>query len=220
MESFDLIRQRINAACARCGRDPRDVTLVGASKTVEAARLEQFFRAGLTDFGENYIQEGVAKVEYFRARNLNANWHFIGALQSNKASQAVAHFDLIHSLDRVSLAKALDKAARKIGKVQRVLIQVNLGEESSKGGVSPSELAQLYKKIAPMDGLKIEGLMSLPPAQQDEKITRGYHRQLRQLLGMVAGETLSMGMSGDFEIAIEEGAKIIRVGTALFGGRV
>lgn len=219
MESLDLIRQRIQTSCARCGRDPRDVTLVGASKTVEAARLEEFFRAGLTNFGENYIQEGIAKVAYFRERDLNAAWHFIGALQSNKAREAVAHFDLIHSLDRISLARALDKAAHRIGKVQRVLIQVNLGEESSKGGVMPDALVDLSQQLAPMDGLKIEGLMSLPPAHQDAEVTRGYHRRLRQLLGNVSGETLSMGMSGDFEMAIEEGAKIIRVGTALFGRR-
>ena len=219
MQSLALIHQRIAAACARAGRDPRSITLVGASKTVAAPRLAEFFAAGLTDFGENYVQEGVAKIDHFREHELQANWHFIGALQSNKAREAVAHFDLIHSLDRISLAKALDKEARKLGKQQRVLIQVNLGEEESKAGVVPEELKALFAKVSQMDALKVEGLMSLPPHHDDAERMRGYHRRLRELLDSVEGETLSMGMSRDFEVAIEEGATIIRVGSALFGAR-
>ena len=219
MESLELVRQRISAACARADRNPRDVTLVGASKTVEAPRLAQFFAAGLADFGENYLQEALAKIEYFRQHNLDATWHFIGALQSNKAREAVAHFDLIHSLDRLSLARALNKEARKINKIQRVLIQVNLGEEASKGGVLPAELKSLFEGVAKLEHLKVAGLMSLPPYHEDYEAMRGYHQRLRELLPNVSGEVLSMGMSGDFEVAIEQGAKIIRVGTALFGAR-
>ena len=220
MQSLDEIQQRINAACARAGRDPQSVQLIGASKTVEAARLEPYFRAGLRDFGENYVQEGVAKVEWFGERDLNANWHFIGALQSNKAREAVANFELIHSLDRMSLAKALDKEARAIGKTQRVLIQVNLGDEASKGGVEVEKLEELYEKAGQMKNLAIEGLMSLPPYHEDAQKMRVYHRKLRELsvkLGL--GGELSMGMSGDYEVAIEEGATQIRIGTALFGKR-
>ncbi len=219
MPPLDSVQQRLAAACARAGRDPQSVTLVGASKTVAAPRLAQFFAAGLADFGENYIQEGVAKVEYFREHNLSANWHFIGALQSNKAREAVASFDLIHSLDRLSLAKALDKEARKVDKIQRVLIQVNLGEEDSKAGVAPNDLSALFEKVVRMDNLKVEGLMSLPPNHDDVERMREYHRKLRELLPQVLGQTLSMGMSRDFEVAIEEGATIIRVGTLLFGER-
>ena len=220
MQSLQNIQQRINAACARAGRAPQSVQLIGASKTVEAARLQAYFEAGLDNFGENYIQEGVAKVEWFDEHNLKAHWHFIGALQSNKAREAVAHFELIHSLDRMSLARELDKEARKIGKVQRVLIQVNVGDEKSKGGIDTERLEELYKKVVKMDNLVVEGLMSLPPYEEDAEKMRLYHRQLRELSAELGiGPELSMGMSGDFEVAIEEGATKIRVGTALFGAR-
>ena len=220
MQSLQTIQQRINAACARAGRNPQSVQLIGASKTVEAARLKPYFAAGLANFGENYIQEGIAKVEWFGAHALNAHWHFIGALQSNKAREAIAHFELIHSLDRMSLAKELNKEARKIGKVQRVLIQVNLGAEDSKGGINADKLEDLYQNIIQLENLSVEGLMSLPPYDEDAEKMRVYHRRLRELsLGLGIGPELSMGMSNDFEVAIEEGATKIRVGTALFGGR-
>ncbi len=221
MQSLQLIRDDIAAACARAGRDADSVQLIGASKTVEAARLEPYLAAGLTHFGENYIQEGIAKVEHFRQRNLDARWHFIGALQSNKAREAVAHFELIHSLDRISLAKELNKEAGKINKVQRVLIQVNVGDESSKGGVAPDGLAELYQKISQMENLRVEGLMSLPPYKEDARMMRPFHVELRELsVELGIGPQLSMGMSGDYAVAIEEGATKIRIGTALFGARV
>ncbi len=221
MQSLQIIRDNINAACARVGRDPQGVQLIGASKTVEAARLEPYFAAGLTDFGENYIQEALDKVAYFRERNLNAHWHFIGALQSNKAREAVANFELIHSVDRMSLAKELDKEARKIGKVQRVLIQVNVGDEASKAGVAPNGLAALFEKIGQLENLAVEGLMSLPPYDEDSEKTRVFHAKLRELsVKLGIGPELSMGMSRDYEVAIEEGATKIRIGTALFGARV
>ena len=218
-DAIGAVRQRIAAACARAGRDADSVRLIGASKTVEAARLAQYFGAGLTDLGENYIQEAIAKVRYFEEHDLKANWHFIGALQSNKAREAVAHFDLIHSLDRISLAKSLDKEAAKINKIQRVLIQVNLEEETSKGGVSPGELGNLYRQVGSMDSLRVEGLMSLPPYREDSAQMREYHRQLCALAQGLELKELSMGMSGDYEVAIEQGATQIRVGTLLFGAR-
>ena len=220
MQSLQTIQQHIRAACARAGRDPQTVQLIGASKTVGAARLEPFFAAGLHNFGENYIQEGSAKVAWFGAHDLNAHWHFIGALQSNKAREAVAHFGLIHSLDRMSLARELDKEARKIGKVQRVLIQVNVGDEASKAGVNAEKLEELYEKIGQLENLTVEGLMSLPPYDEDAEKMRPYHRRLRELgLKLGVGPQLSMGMSRDYEVAIEEGATKIRIGTALFGAR-
>ena len=223
-DSLRRTQNRIEAACALCGRDVSGVTLLGASKTVDAARLEAFFAGGLRDFGENYVQEGLNKVESFRAKNLGATWHFIGALQSNKAPMAVAHFDLVHSVDRMSLAKELHKEARKIGKVQRVLLQVNLENEDSKAGVSPGELGGLCDAVSTLENLKIEGLMSLPPFEINPEDSRPFHRALRELSESLRPhfpslQFLSMGMSNDFEVAIEEGATHIRVGTALFGAR-
>ncbi len=224
MNSLDSIRTQIAAACERVGRSPQEVTLVGASKTVEAERLEPFCVQGLQDFGENYVQEGLPKIQFFRERELNPTWHLIGALQSNKARDAVAHFDLIHSLDRTSLAKELDKEARKIGKIQRALIQVNVGHEDSKAGISPDAVHQLLEACSAFPNLRVEGLMSLPPFSDDPEQTRPFHRQLRELRDQLntAGHSLSvlsMGMSRDFEIAIEEGATHVRIGTALFGTR-
>jgi pyridoxal phosphate enzyme (YggS family) len=224
MRSLELIRAQIVAACARADRNPDEITLVGASKTVEAARLQPFLEAGLTDFGENYIQEGVAKAGFFREHDLNATWHFIGALQSNKAREAVANFDCIHSVDRLSLARELDKEARKIGKIQRVLLQVNIGDESSKAGSAPDALPRLLEQCGALRNIKVEGLMSLPPYQENPENSRAYHRTLRELRDSVAScslplASLSMGMSRDFKVAIEEGATIVRIGTALFGTR-
>ncbi|RYG57032.1 YggS family pyridoxal phosphate-dependent enzyme, partial [bacterium] len=186
--------------------------------------LEPFFVEGLQNFGENYVQEGLPKVKFFRERDLNATWHLIGALQSNKAREAVAHFDLIHSLDRLSLAKELDKEARKLGKIQRVLIQVNVGHEDSKAGADPEAVPQLLEACSAFSNLQVEGLMSLPPYNDDAEQTRPYHRHLRELRETLMSSKhplpiLSMGMSRDFEIAIEEGATHVRIGTALFGTR-
>ena len=218
------IQNRIEAACARCERQVSGVTLIGASKTVAAARLASFFVEGVKNFGENYIQEGVQKTEFFREKKWSATWHFIGALQSNKAREAVAHFDLIHSVDRLSLARELDKEARKIGKVQRILLQVNLENESSKAGVLPAQLGALCEAVSQLENLQVEGLMSLPPFGENAEDARKYHRALRESRDDLSPRfpflmALSMGMSNDFETAIEEGATYIRLGTALFGAR-
>lgn len=218
------IQSLIEAACARAHRDPREVTLVGASKTHSASELGPFFAAGLTNFGENYVQEGLTKISTFQEQSLGAIWHLIGSLQSNKAREAVTNFEIIHSLDRLSLAKELDKEARKIGKVQRVLLQINVGHEDSKAGISPEKLPELLGATRQFSNLKVEGLMSLPPYDENPEETRVYHRQLRDLRDSLATSErplniLSMGMSRDFEIAIEEGATLVRIGTALFGTR-
>lgn len=224
LASLPTILQRVEAACLRSGRSPQSVVVVGASKRVAADRLEAFATSGLKHFGENYIQEGVAKVAEFESKNIEAHWHFIGALQSNKAREAVQHFELIHSVDRLSLANELDKEARKQDKIQRVLVQVNLAIESTKGGTAAEQLGELLDVIAHKQHLKIEGLMSLPPYSEDLEVMRGFHRQLRTLRDQYAPhfpqlKELSMGMSHDFEVAIEEGATIVRIGTALFGAR-
>ncbi len=224
MHPLQLIQSQIESACARVNRSLDEVTLIGASKTRPFEELEPFFKAGVRDFGENYVQEGIPKIRAFEQHNLSATWHLIGSLQSNKAREAVANFDLIHSVDRVSLARELDKEARKIGKTQRVLVQVNVGEENSKAGIAPEQLVVLLEQLLFMQNLRVEGLMSLPPYSDNAEDSRTFHRQLRELRDQLRTQhpelnTLSMGMSRDFQIAIEEGATLIRIGTALFGTR-
>jgi pyridoxal phosphate enzyme (YggS family) len=220
---LEELNARIAAACARSGRDATGVRLVGASKTVPAARLGEFIEAGLRHFGENYCQEGVAKIEALRAaENLppEATTHFIGALQSNKARMAVGHFDVIHSVDRISLAKAIDKAARESGKVQRVLLQVNVSGEASKGGCSPHALEELVEECDRFEHVIVEGLMALPAYEADAEKVRPSFVALRELRDRwIPGGGLSMGMSNDFEAAIEEGATLVRLGSVLFGAR-
>jgi pyridoxal phosphate enzyme (YggS family) len=223
-DSTHHIIERIESACARCNRSSSEITLVGASKKVEAARLATFINEELDNFGENYIQEGIGKAQYFEEKGLKAHWHFIGALQSNKAREAVRYFELIHSVDRLSLARELDKEASRIGKIQRILIQVNVGGENSKAGVKPVELGVLFAQVQRLGNLKVEGLMSLPPYMENPEESRPFHRKLRELRDSINGPDgelpfLSMGMSNDFEVAIEEGATHIRIGTALFGER-
>lgn len=224
MDSLLSIQNRILAACRRSGRETSEITLIGASKTVPAATLREFFEAGLADFGENYIREGLQKIRDFEAAKLHPHWHFIGSLQSNKAREAVRHFEFIHSVDRPSLAKELDKEARAINKTQRVLLQINLAGEGSKAGCSPDEAGNLLNLCTQLTNLRVEGLMSLPPFHEAPEKMRPYHRQLRELRDSLASglqplASLSMGMSNDFEVAIEEGATMVRVGTALFGAR-
>jgi pyridoxal phosphate enzyme (YggS family) len=172
------------------------------------------------------VQEGAAKMGVLRPLFPEVQWHLIGALQSNKARDAVAHFDMIHSVDRLSLIHALDKAAREKNKIQDILLQVNLGDESSKAGCSVDELGTLFAHCVEKENLRVRGLMCLPPFDEDPETRRPYFQQLRGLRDKLeSGSTpearfeLSMGMSNDFEIAIEEGATMIRVGTLLFGAR-
>lgn len=214
----------IAAAAKRVDRDPETVRLVGASKTVAVDRLRPAVSAGLAILGENYLQEAREKIN---ALELPVSWHFIGHLQSNKALAAVRLFDLIHSVDRPSLAQALDSAAAKINKVQDILLEVNLAQEDSKSGVKPDELESLLRICANLPHLQVRGLMTMPPWFSDPEQVRPYFRALRrtrdrlQALNLpgVALAELSMGMSGDFEVAIAEGATLVRIGTALFGVR-
>jgi pyridoxal phosphate enzyme (YggS family) len=224
------VSQRIAAACRRTGRNESEVTLVAASKTVTAASLVPYLRAGLNTCGENYVQEGITKQQEVASlleneHLLTTEWHLIGALQSNKARVAVENFELIHSLDRPTLAKELHKAAGTAGKQQRVLLQVNLSGEASKAGCAPEVLMEFAQLCSTYDHLLVEGLMCLPEFNADPEQVRPSFARLRILRdallqhGLVQGGALSMGMSGDFETAIEEGATLVRVGTALFGAR-
>jgi pyridoxal phosphate enzyme (YggS family) len=218
------IKDRIAAAARRAGRDPAQVRLVAVSKTVGLEALREAVAAGQRLFGENYLQEALEKIT---ALGPEAEWHFIGHLQSNKAKAAVGRFALIHSLDRLSLAEALEKAAARLGTVQGVLVQVNLAGEASKSGVAPEAAAELLQALKRFPHLRVMGLMTLPPFFPDPEAVRPYFRALRELRDRLKAQgladtglpELSMGMSGDFEVAVEEGATLIRVGTALFGPR-
>lgn len=222
--NYRRLREAIAAAAQRVGRDPAEVRLVGASKTVPVDRLRSAVAAGLTILGENYLQEAREKIA---ALDLPVSWHFIGHLQSNKANAAVKLFDLIHSVDRPSLARALHQAAARINKIQDVLLEVNLGQEASKSGVTSGDLESLLRSCAALGHLRVRGLMAMPPWFPDPEEVRPYFQELRrwrdslQALALPGADLteLSMGMSGDFEVAVEEGATLVRVGTALFGTR-
>ncbi len=221
------VRLQIELACRRAQRNPAEITLVGASKTVPAASLVAYARAGLQDVGENYVQEALAKQQQFAQlqSDVAPRWHLIGGLQSNKAKVVVGAFSLIHSVDRVSLAKALDRAARERSIVQEVLLQVNLGNETTKSGCAPDELDALARACAELPNIAVRGLMALPPFDPNPEAARSHFRRLRELRSHMSTHApratwqLSMGMTNDYPIAIEEGATIIRVGTGLFGTR-
>lgn len=215
------VQRRIAAAAHKAGRDPAQVRLVAVSKTMPLELIREAVAAGQRLFGENYLQEARGKIE---ALGEAAAWHFIGHLQSNKAKAAVELFELIHGVDRLKLAKALDAAAAQMGKVQEILVQVNLAGEASKSGTGPDAAPDLLRQITLLPHLKVLGLMTMPPFLEPEAV-RPYFRQLRQLrdrledLGGQPLPELSMGMSGDYEVAIEAGATLVRVGTAIFGSR-
>jgi hypothetical protein len=207
----------------RVGRRADDVTLVGAAKQVDVARLEAALAAGLRHIGENYVQEALPKVAAIGDR---AVWHFIGHLQRNKARDVVPRFDLIETVDSVRLAQEVDRRAAQAGRRLAVLLQVNVGGEESKFGVPPEDLVALYDAVAELQSLDVQGLMAVPPFVPEAELSRPYFRRLRELrdaLQRARPEAhvphLSMGMSLDFEVAIEEGATMVRVGTDLFGPR-
>ena len=218
------IRARINAACQRCQRDPGSVRLVAVSKTHPAASVDAAAAAGQELFGENYVQEFVAKTEEVQAP---VQWHFIGSLQSNKIKYLAGRVAMIHSVDRLSLAEELDRQWGKLGQTLEILIEVNLGDEESKGGARADAAIELMRRVATLPHLQICGLMALPPYLEDAEAVRPYFRRLRELADRVTAANiagvsmreLSMGMSHDFEVAIEEGATLVRVGTAIFGAR-
>ncbi len=208
----------------RAGKDPSAVKLLAATKTVAVARIKEAVSCGLHLFGENYIQEARSKVGEFGPE---VGWHFIGRLQNNKAKYAVRLFDLIHSLDSEPLAMELARRAAAIPRVMPVLVEVNLGSEKAKGGISEQDLPAFLNKVAALPNLLICGLMTMPPFFDDPEAARAYFRRLRGLReelqpcmpSHVRLDELSMGMTGDFEAAIEEGATIVRIGQALFGPR-
>ncbi len=218
------IRQQIASACANGGRTPEDIRLVAVSKKKPAADIEAAIAAGQKLFGESYVQECVAKIDDVEPA---AEWHFIGGLQSNKVKYLAGKVAMIHSVDRLSLAEEIDRQWGKLNSAVDILIQVNLGEEETKSGTTADELLKLVSQVAQLKHLRIRGLMALPPWEEDPEAARPYFRQLRDLaeqveaLGLpnVKMQELSMGMSHDFQAAVEEGATLVRIGTAIFGAR-
>ncbi len=216
-ENLARVQERMAGAAARVGRAASDITLVAVTKKQSVETIAQALAAGVTNLGENYVQEAGDK-QAVLGRNA-AQWHLIGHLQGNKARAAAGMFDLIQGVDSVSLACALGRRARALGKTQAVLLQVHLGTEATKSGFAPEEALDAAAEAAQVPGIAVQGLMGIAPAGED---ARPFFRQLRRLfdgLPPAHRQTLSMGMTGDFEDALAEGATMIRVGTALFGPR-
>lgn len=230
-DRIEAIRRRIAAACARAGRDPSGVTLLGAAKLQPIERIAAACAAGLTVLGENRVDEAEAHREALAARFAGVagavDWHLIGPLQSNKARRAAALFDAVHSIDRPKIATVLDRHLGELGRRVPALIEVNLGGEETKHGFSPDGLPEGVRPLAGLEHLRISGLMAIPPPAEDPEAMRPWFRRLRELRDELAARPewtgwagwLSMGMSDDFEVAVEEGATHVRIGTALFGPR-
>jgi pyridoxal phosphate enzyme (YggS family) len=221
--NLERIQERIARAAGRAGRAGNKITLVAVSKTFSAEAIRAAFTAGLRHFGENRVQEWESKSPL--AADLGATWHLIGHLQSNKSRRAAHLFHRVDSVDSVALAQKLDAAAAAEGKRPGVLIEVHLGDEATKSGVAESELPMVAKGVVALEHLELLGLMTIPPFSEDPERARPYFRKLRELRDGLCRSlgaplpVLSMGMSHDFEVAIEEGATEIRIGTALFGER-
>jgi len=224
-ENIRRIRGEIAEAALRSGREPSAVSLMAVTKTVDDARILEAIDAGVDVMGENYIQEAKRKIE---TMHVDVKWHMIGHLQSNKSKYAVRLFDMVHSVDRMGLAVELDKRSAAAGRVMDILVEVNVAGEESKSGVRADEATALVREIASLENLSIRGLMTMPPWFDDPEDARPYFVALRELRDRIAAEKiprvemreLSMGMSGDYQVAVEEGATIVRVGTAIFGARV
>jgi len=224
-QQLEQIRLRIRQAAESCNRDADSVRLVAVSKTIAADIVKEAIEAGVTILGENYVQE--ARDKFKALAQYPVSWHFIGHLQSNKAKYAVRLFDLIHSVDSLKLAHELDKQAGKLEKIQQILVQVNISAEDTKSGISTDEAPRLIAEISRLKNLAVKGLMTMPPYFYQPQKVQPFFAALRELRDQISEQTLpnvsldelSMGMTGDFEVAIKEGATLVRIGTAIFGER-
>jgi PLP dependent protein len=225
-QNIQSIREKIVQSAVSCNRSSESVELLAISKTFPSERITMAMAAGLHKFGENRVQEAEGKIPYFNGTP-KPEWHLVGHLQSNKAHRAAELFDVIHSLDSIKLAARLDQACLELGKTMSVLLQVDLGGEETKFGVTPDEARAIRDAIQDFRGIRLDGLMTIPPYLEDPEDVRPYFRKLRELKevleserpGCLGKQHLSMGMSHDFEVAIQEGATIVRIGTAIFGTR-
>jgi len=227
-DRLEVVQARIERAARRAGRDPGTVTLVAVSKTVPVERLQEAVVCGCRVFGESRVQEALAKMKVFGAlAPVEMEWHLIGPIQSNKAKSVVGRFSLLHAVDRLEVAERLDRAARERGTVQPLLLEVNVAGETTKHGFMPDDLGRAAERMGALAGLRLLGLMTIPPPAADPEEARPHFRRLCRLAATVEAlkipgvsmKELSMGMSGDFEVAVEEGATMVRIGTALFGPR-
>jgi PLP dependent protein len=221
-ENVAAIRDRIRAAALRVGRNPDDVTLLAVTKTVEPIRIAEAYSAGILDFGENYVQEALAKRTDNRIEHSDIRWHFIGHLQNNKIKDVVDRFTVIQSVDRVSLAMEIGRRAANAHCVVKILLQVRLDLSETKFGVDPVETLRMAEMLGAIPGVAVCGLMGMAPFEVEPERSRRYFRALRELfeqLPVSSRQILSMGMTGDFEVAVEEGATLVRIGTAIFGSR-
>jgi PLP dependent protein len=214
--NLERVQERVARAAERAGRRAEDVLLIAVSKTVDAERIRQAVAAGVRALGENRVQDAKEKVA---SLGRLAPWHLIGHLQTNKVKDALALFDVIHSIDRLDLARECDRRAAASGRVVDGLLEVNVGGEASKSGFAPGGVAAALDAVSPLGHVRIHGLMAIPPAVQNAEDARHWFRDLRALAERHGLKELSMGMSADFEVAIEEGATMVRVGTAIFGAR-
>ncbi len=237
MNNLEVVRTRIAKAALSVGRRPGAIRLVAAGKGVTAERLNEAIRYGVDIIGENRVQEAINKIDkidkLYKIRETGTglpphiSWHFIGKLQRNKVRDAAGRFDLIHSLDSMPLAEEINKWAEKRGLIQKVLLEVNVGGEDTKGGIMPERALGLIKETSLYKHISVRGLMTVPPVSSDPEGSRIFFRKLSELAKYIAKEgidriymeELSMGMSDDFEVAVEEGATMVRVGRAIFGPR-
>jgi pyridoxal phosphate enzyme (YggS family) len=221
-ENLRTVKERIDDAATRVGRDPSQITLIAVTKTVTIDKIREAIAAGMIAFGENYVQEARRKIDEIGRMGLQ--WHFIGHLQTNKAHYAVRLFDLIHAVDSIKLARELDKRATAEDRIMNCLIEVNLSEEESKFGITEAKARELAHEMKGLKNISLQGLMTMPPYFDDPELARPYFIALRTLQEKITQDgtplpELSMGMSTDFEVAIEEGATMVRVGRAIFGER-
>lgn len=221
-ENFDILEEKISSKCEQSGRKRSEITLIAVSKMHPVSLVKEALEAGLTNFGENKAQELRDKAEEFKG---NFNWHFIGHLQRNKVKYVIESAEYIHSVDTVKLAKEIEKRAAQIEKVQKVLLEINTsGEEAKYGLVSEQSIMEVAEYCLNSQNLDLKGLMTMAPLTEDEKLIRNTFVKLRELKESLNGKgltlaELSMGMTNDYEIAIEEGATMLRIGTAIFGAR-
>lgn len=223
-ENIENIRKNIDVACKRSGRDPKDVLLLAVSKTVDVDRIKVAVDCGLNSLGENRVQEIMEKYE---PMGENVKWHLIGHLQTNKVKYIIDKVELIHSVESIKLAEEINKQAKKHNLVMDVLVEVNMADEESKFGVKPEETESFIRELALMDNIRVRGLMTVAPNVENGEENRVYFRNMKQLLvdinakniNNINMDILSMGMTGDYETAVEEGATIVRVGTGIFGKR-
>lgn len=225
-ENLKQVEENINAACQRAGRDPKEVTLIAVSKTKPVSMIEEAIDYGIKDFGENKVQEMCDKIEKISNK---LNWHLIGHLQRNKVKYIVDKACLIHSVDSLRLAQQIDSEAKKKNVICNILIEVNIAGEESKFGVSKDQVKELLEEIKELTNVHVKGLMTIAPYVEDAEENRGYFREMNKLFidmrqenadnDNIDMEILSMGMTGDYQVAIEEGANMVRVGTGIFGAR-